>query len=200
MTVPVNIERLIWNAEKLFAIDKGKPSDLHPVKVVEGVRALERELRVVEGRDSLSREAQRNATLLFACYVRALLASKRVASEHHLTSEAFEWLLGEIDTRFHQARVQSAEMVGTVAAQSLGEPATQMTLNTFHFAGVSSKNVTLGVPRPGAHQRQHAPEDAVAEGVPDGQRGTTATWPRAWRASWRTRRCGPLPRARRSTT
>ena len=38
-------------------------------------------------------------------------------------------------------------MVGSLAAQSLGEPATQMTLNTFHFAGVSAKNVTLGVPR-----------------------------------------------------
>ncbi len=38
-------------------------------------------------------------------------------------------------------------MVGVLAAQSIGEPATQMTLNTFHFAGVSSKNVTLGVPR-----------------------------------------------------
>lgn len=38
-------------------------------------------------------------------------------------------------------------MVGSIGAQSIGEPATQMTLNTFHFAGVSSKNVTLGVPR-----------------------------------------------------
>lgn len=38
-------------------------------------------------------------------------------------------------------------MVGVIAAQSLGEPATQMTLNTFHLAGVSAKNVTLGVPR-----------------------------------------------------
>lgn len=37
--------------------------------------------------------------------------------------------------------------MGALAAQSLGEPATQMTLNTFHFAGVSAKNVTLGVPR-----------------------------------------------------
>jgi len=46
---------------------------------------------------------------------------------------------------FFQA--QPGEMVGALAAQSLGEPATQMTLNTFHFAGVSSKNVTLGVPR-----------------------------------------------------
>lgn len=38
-------------------------------------------------------------------------------------------------------------MIGTVAAQSIGEPTTQMTLNTFHYAGVSAKNVTLGVPR-----------------------------------------------------
>jgi len=38
-------------------------------------------------------------------------------------------------------------MIGCVAAQSIGEPATQMTLNTFHYAGVSAKNVTLGVPR-----------------------------------------------------
>ena len=38
-------------------------------------------------------------------------------------------------------------MVGPLAAHGMGEPATQMTLNTFHFAGVSAKNVTLGVPR-----------------------------------------------------
>ena len=38
-------------------------------------------------------------------------------------------------------------MVGSIAAQSIGEPATQMTLNTFHLAGVSAANVTLGVPR-----------------------------------------------------
>ena len=38
-------------------------------------------------------------------------------------------------------------MVGVQAAQSIGQPATQMTLNTFHLAGVSAKNVTLGVPR-----------------------------------------------------
>lgn len=39
------------------------------------------------------------------------------------------------------------EAVGAIAAQSIGEPTTQMTLNTFHFAGVSDRNVTLGVPR-----------------------------------------------------
>lgn len=38
-------------------------------------------------------------------------------------------------------------MVGSIGAQSMGEPATQMTLNTFHSAGIASMNVTLGVPR-----------------------------------------------------
>ena len=55
--------------------------------------------------------------------------------------------MGEIEERFAQSLVNPGEMIGTVAAQSIGEPATQMTLNTFHFAGVSAKNVTLGVPR-----------------------------------------------------
>ena len=38
-------------------------------------------------------------------------------------------------------------MVGALAAQSIGEPATQMTLNTFHFAGVAEMNITMGLPR-----------------------------------------------------
>jgi len=37
--------------------------------------------------------------------------------------------------------------VGAICAQSIGEPGTQMTLKTFHFAGVASMNITLGVPR-----------------------------------------------------
>jgi DNA-directed RNA polymerase II subunit RPB1 len=65
----------------------------------------------------------------------------------HLTREAFDWVLGEVEAKFNQSVVHPGEMCGTLAAQSIGEPATQMTLNTFHYAGVSSKNVTLGVPR-----------------------------------------------------
>jgi DNA-directed RNA polymerase II subunit RPB1 len=49
---------------------------------------------------------------------------------------------------YKKALINPGEMVGPVAAQSIGEPATQMTLNTFHYAGVSSKsNVTRGIPR-----------------------------------------------------
>lgn len=43
--------------------------------------------------------------------------------------------------------VLAGTAVGAVGAQSIGEPGTQMTLKTFHFAGVASMNITLGVPR-----------------------------------------------------
>jgi len=49
--------------------------------------------------------------------------------------------------RFMKAMTEPGEAVGAIGAQSLGEPGTQMTLKTFHFAGVASMNVTLGVPR-----------------------------------------------------
>lgn len=101
---------------------------------------------VVRGTDRLSVEAQRNATLLFRILVRSTLATRKVLEEWHLNSQAFEWVIGEIETRFNQACVNPGEMVGTIAAQSIGEPATQMTLNTFHLAG-TGKGATLGVPR-----------------------------------------------------
>lgn len=49
--------------------------------------------------------------------------------------------------RYLQAKIEPGSTVGAVGAQSIGEPGTQMTLKTFHFAGVASMNVTLGVPR-----------------------------------------------------
>jgi DNA-directed RNA polymerase subunit A" len=48
---------------------------------------------------------------------------------------------------YKQALVEPGEAVGTVAAQSIGEPGTQMTLKTFHYAGAAEFNVTLGLPR-----------------------------------------------------
>ena len=49
--------------------------------------------------------------------------------------------------KYKKAHVEPGHAVGAVGAQSIGEPGTQMTLKTFHFAGVASMNVTLGVPR-----------------------------------------------------
>ena len=48
---------------------------------------------------------------------------------------------------YKNALVHPGEAVGVIAAESIGEPGTQMTLNTFHFAGVAEMNVTLGLPR-----------------------------------------------------
>ncbi|KAK3424808.1 hypothetical protein EUGRSUZ_F01570 [Eucalyptus grandis] len=145
--LPVNLKRIIWNAQKTFKIDLRRPSDIHPLEVVEAIDKLQERLKVVTGEDPLSVEAQKNATLFFNILLRSTFASKRVLKEYRLTREAFDWVIGEIESRFLQSLVAPGEMIGCVAAQSIGEPATQMTLNTFHYAGVSAKNVTLGVPR-----------------------------------------------------
>lgn len=147
VVLPCNLQRMIWNAQKIFHINQRSQTNLSPIKVVRSVESLVKKLTIVPGEDRLSLQANENATILFKALVRSTLCSKRVAEEFRLTTEAFEWLVGEIETRFQQAQVQPGEMVGALAAQSLGEPATQMTLNTFHYAGVSAKNVTLGVPR-----------------------------------------------------
>ncbi|KAM7540246.1 hypothetical protein Aperf_G00000031103 [Anoplocephala perfoliata] len=145
--LPCNIDRLVRNAQKMFEIDTLAKTNLHPRIVVEQVRDLCNHLVVVPGDDKLSKEANFNAVLLMSCLIRSMLCAKKVIQEYRLSNDALEWVLGEIRTRFQQALIHPGEMVGALAAESLGEPATQMTLNTFHYAGVSAKNVTLGVPR-----------------------------------------------------
>jgi DNA-directed RNA polymerase subunit A" len=56
-------------------------------------------------------------------------------------------IVKEVARRFRRAEVDAHESVGIIAAQSIGEPGTQMTLRTFHYAGVAEMNVTLGLPR-----------------------------------------------------
>lgn len=64
--------------------------------------------------------------------------------EKRLTKKGLETLL---NIKYLQSVVDPGEAVGVIAGQSVGEPSTQMTLNTFHLAGHSAKNVTLGIPR-----------------------------------------------------
>ncbi|PNS17562.1 DNA-directed RNA polymerase I subunit rpa1 [Sphaceloma murrayae] len=61
-----------------------------------------------------------------------------------ISKKTFQRLL---EMRYLKSVVEAGEAVGVVAGQSVGEPSTQMTLNTFHLAGHSAKNVTLGIPR-----------------------------------------------------
>lgn len=72
---------------------------------VVGVEDLCKRLIVVAGGDRLSIQANANATLLFKCLIRSTLCAKRVTEEFRLSSEAFEWLIGEVESRFQQAQV-----------------------------------------------------------------------------------------------
>jgi DNA-directed RNA polymerase III subunit RPC1 len=64
-----------------------------------------------------------------------------------LTPSQAEIMVKDALRRYSRAMLPPGEAVGAIGAQSMGEPSTQMTLKTFHFAGVASMNVTLGVPR-----------------------------------------------------
>ncbi|TFK38673.1 hypothetical protein BDQ12DRAFT_683152 [Crucibulum laeve] len=108
------------NAIHIFHIDRRKPSDLEPSYIVDAVRALNQRFIVVCGDDELSHPPG------------AAFASRRVLEKFNSTGEASDWVLGEAESKLNPSI-------------SIGEPATQMTLNTFHYAGVSSKNEIINV-------------------------------------------------------
>lgn len=93
---------------------------------------------MVHGEDAISKQAQFNATLLFSILLRSTLCSKRIAEEFHLSSEAFEWLLGEIETRFNlsMVRIKCVE-VELGACLGGGKP------GKFHFLGLESHGKLL---------------------------------------------------------
>jgi len=64
-----------------------------------------------------------------------------------ITEPQLQGFLLLIIEKYHKAKLEYGTAVGALGAQSIGEPGTQMTLKTFHFAGVASMNITLGVPR-----------------------------------------------------
>lgn len=76
-----------------------------------GVEDLCKRLIVVAGGDRLSIQANANATLLFKCLIRSTLCAKRVTEEFRLSSEAFEWLIGEVESRFQQAQVNDKKKI-----------------------------------------------------------------------------------------
>jgi len=64
-----------------------------------------------------------------------------------LTKKSVDKAIRSTAEQYKHALMEPGEAVGIVAAQSIGEPGTQMTLRTFHYAGVKEQNVTLGLPR-----------------------------------------------------
>ncbi|MGZ4903431.1 MAG: DNA-directed RNA polymerase subunit A'' [Halobacteriota archaeon] len=68
-------------------------------------------------------------------------------NRHEFSDEEIAEILHTTEEEYRRSRVEPCEAVGTIAAQSIGEPGTQMTMRTFHYAGVADINVTLGLPR-----------------------------------------------------
>ena len=64
-----------------------------------------------------------------------------------LSDTQFKQIFERVVREYQSTRIEACEAVGVIAAQSIGEPGTQMTMRTFHYAGVAEINVTLGLPR-----------------------------------------------------
>lgn len=76
-----------------------------------------------------------------------LLQDIKDALPEKVTKAQLKKILEAVYEEYQFSKVEAGESVGLVGAQSVGEPGTQMTLNTFHFAGVAEFNVTVGLPR-----------------------------------------------------
>jgi DNA-directed RNA polymerase, beta'' subunit/160 kD subunit len=166
-TIPFNLRNLLTKIKKRgkykpIVFDFGSP--LMPWEAVELLDECILSLKLIsapQNNKQKSKLGPRKFSNLFEYYIlkntpenfllwtflKTTLASKKVVYDYHLTREEFIWVLKEIGKSITNAKISPGEMVGTIAAQSISEPATQMTLNTFHYAGISAKNVTLGVPR-----------------------------------------------------
>jgi len=131
---PMNLDRMILNLKVKFALQPNALTDLTPEYVLDRIRDL--------GARTLPFNRLWNAMLRYH------LGPHNSVVKHRMTQIAFNTLCEQILLKNWSSWAQPGEQVGIIAAQSIGEPATQMTLNTFHLAGVASKaGMTRGVPR-----------------------------------------------------
>jgi len=131
---PVNLARCVLNTKVRFALKPTDKTNLTPTIVLNGIK------KIIERTHGYHK--------IWCALLRFHLAPHKLIVKERFTKEAFEMLMEIIVVTHMKSWVQPGDQVGIVAAQSIGEPATQMTLNTFHQAGVASKSaVTRGVPR-----------------------------------------------------
>ena len=98
--------------------------------------------------DTIKAEVRKLDEMVSEAVVKELEGSLlRVSKAGAITREELSKIIEGVKQAYVNAMVEPGEAVGTVAAQSIGEPGTQMTLRTFHYAGVAELNVTLGLPR-----------------------------------------------------
>ncbi|GAG24156.1 unnamed protein product, partial [marine sediment metagenome] len=139
VNIPVNFKRVINNIVKELHYQTNSLVDITPLEMYELINDNYRTLENLHfGKP----------TELFKLVYKYHLSPKNILAIKRFNRKGLELLCAKIKSLYMNAICNPGEMVGMVAAQSVGEPTTQMTLNTFHFAGVASKsNVTRGLPR-----------------------------------------------------
>ena len=137
--VPVAFQFLIDNVQGQQFINVNSLVDITPLEAYEMIE---------EGLNRLKSLHYSPPSKLFETIYRFHLAPAILLNKKRFHRKALGLLIERIVHQYKRSVVAPGEMVGLIAAQSIGEPTTQLTLNTFHFAGVASKsNVTRGVPR-----------------------------------------------------
>jgi DNA-directed RNA polymerase II subunit RPB1 len=140
---PVKFERIIQNMGNQFHLKEQVVADLSPLYIIDKVNQL-RDKIVVDPRPSVNYVN----TVIFNSLMAFNLSSKVLITEYKFNRVAFDHLIDTLYVSFLKSLVNPGENVGIIAAQSLGEPTTQMALNTFHQTGQGSKaNISRGTPR-----------------------------------------------------
>jgi len=88
-----------------------------------------------------------SASKEFQGKIPATLLDRAIAATKGMPEAKAKKVFSELLEEYENSKIEPGEAVGIVSAESIGEPGTQMTLNTFHFAGVAEMNVTMGLPR-----------------------------------------------------
>ena len=137
--LPVAFSHIISNVQGQQLLNSKSLVDITPLEAMEIID---------KGFEQLMKIHYVKPTELFKTLYYYCLTPKELLITKRFNKSALKTLIEQIVFTYKKAIIAPGEMVGIIAAQSIGEPTTQMTLNTFHFAGVASKsNVTRGVPR-----------------------------------------------------
>ena len=137
--IPVHFKRIINNIHNQLRIQKNSLVNITPIEMY---KMLDKKFKTLEQNHYAPPSQLFKIAFYYNLSPKVLLTLKR------FNKKALILLLDTIVTTYKKAIIHPGEMAGMIAAQSIGEPTTQMTLNTFHFAGVASKsNATRGVPR-----------------------------------------------------
>ena len=135
---PVNFYRLLTNTSRNLPYKKRYDNNINILEVFEKLELIEKEIFITD-------EHKANQVMILLSLIH--LCPKNLFDKK-ISKEGFEYMINNIKTYFKKAIAHPGELVGTISAQSIGEPSTQMTLNTFHLAGIAAgATVNQGVPR-----------------------------------------------------